>query len=96
MYFLFGGYELTPEQIRAWFNERGVELKPDFYTAQGNRYFREGNFKARIRSCVHKGQHCFLVLTHKATIADSEALGSTFIPFKEDDVAHIIKKEMEI
>jgi len=92
MYYLLGGYLLSPEQIKAWFRERDIELIKGLYTVLGNRYLREKKFEAR--SCDYNGQHNFLVLTHKAAIDDSVAMDGSFNPFAEDDHSRHIKGEM--
>lgn len=91
---LLGGYKCTPEQIHAWFGERGVELREGLYTVSGNRYLKKQNLKSRIRACQLENALYFLILTHKATTDDSIALQRKYEPFKEDDWSRSLKAEM--
>jgi len=94
MYFVLGGYIRTPEQIRAWFNEKGVNLEEHLYMVKGNRYLREKGLAARIRSCDYEGKHSFLVLTHQGLVEDSVAMSGNFTRISEDAYALSVKKEM--
>jgi hypothetical protein len=93
MFIHVGGYKCTPEQIKAWFNERGVELQEGLYTVLGNRYLRKENYQARIRSCDYKRVHSFIVITHRKTTEGSVGSDGQVIKF-EDDQASRIKAEM--
>ena len=96
MYIHVGGYKRTPEQIEAWFEERGVKLQEGFYTVLANRYLTKEKFQARIRSCDYEGKHNFVVITHRKTTEDSVGAGGKVIKFEEDDQARSIKTEMEL
>ncbi|KAF8801583.1 hypothetical protein BYT27DRAFT_7309731, partial [Phlegmacium glaucopus] len=87
-----GGYKHTPEQIKTWFNERGVELQEGFYTVLANRYLYKENYY--IRSCDYEGVHSFIVITHRKTTEGSVGSGGQVIKFEEDDQASHIKAEM--
>ena len=95
MYLLAGGYLCTPKQIKEWFKQRGVELSTkDHYAIQGNRYLRDHNFHARIRSCEYQGKQRFIVLTHTTEIHDYIAIYAKYECFEEDAEACAVKEEM--
>ena len=87
-------FKRTPEQIKAWFNERGVELQEGFYTVLANRYLLKENLQTRIRSCDYEGAHSFIVITHHKTTEGSVGSNGQVIKFEEDDQASRIKAEM--
>lgn len=89
MFIHVGGYKRTPEQIKAWFNERGVELQEGCYTVLGNRYLRKENLQARIRSCDYEGVHSFIVITHRKTTEGSVGSDGQVIKFEDHQARHI-------
>jgi hypothetical protein len=95
MFIHVGGYKRTPEQIKAWFNERRVELQEGCYTVLANRYLRKENFQARIRTCDYEGVHSFIVITHRKTTEGSVGSDGQVIKFEEEDQARRIKAEIE-
>lgn len=92
MHIHVGGYKCSPEQIDAWFEERGVKLQEGIRTVLGNRYLREKKFQARIRACDYERKPIFIVITHRETTDDSVGPGA--INFVEDEQAQRIKAEM--
>jgi hypothetical protein len=94
MVYLVGGYKLTPDQARNWCSRENLQPPPSNISLFVNRWLREKNIKTRLLACGYCDEDIFLVVTTRRI--DPAGKPTQFEPFKEDDKARFIKKQIGI